>query len=191
MKKSLGANTIILPTPAWVIGTFDKDGSPNAMTAAWAGICCSKPPSIAVSLRAATYTHGNILKRKAFTVNVPSTDYLKETDYFGMASGRDRDKFADTGLTPVKSELVAAPYIDEFPLILECSLTHTIELGLHTQFVGEIRDVKASPEVLAGDGYPDIEKVGPFVYSPGRALYHGIGKLLAEGFKQGREFGKG
>lgn len=186
MKKSLGAQTLIVPTPVWVIGTYDEDGKPNLMTAAWAGVSCSKPPCVAVSLRAATYTHGNISARKAFTVNVPSQEYVRETDYVGIASGRNEDKFTRTGLTPLKSDLVDAPYVAEFHLILECKLVSSLELGLHTHFVGEIADVKVDEEVLDERGYPDIEKIKPFVYTPGAQTYHGIGKLLGKGFSIGK-----
>ena len=141
VKKSVGARTLALPTPTWIVGTYDKEGRPNMMTAAWGGICCSKPPCIYVSLRKATYTYGSLMERKAFTVSIPSEDYVKEADYIGLASGRDVDKFAATGLTPVKSDLVDAPYVKEFPLILECKVIHTIEIGLHTEFIGEIMDV--------------------------------------------------
>jgi flavin reductase (DIM6/NTAB) family NADH-FMN oxidoreductase RutF len=84
MKKSIGANTIVFPAPVFVVGTYDKDGKANAMTASWAGICCSKPPCIYVSLREATYTYGNIVSRKAFTVSIPSQKYIKQADYFGL-----------------------------------------------------------------------------------------------------------
>ena len=86
MKQSLGAKTILYPTPVVVVGTYDKHEKPNMMTAAWVGICCSKPPCIAVSLRKARYTYSNIVERRAFTVNVPSEKYIKETDYVGIAS---------------------------------------------------------------------------------------------------------
>jgi len=111
VKRSLGAKTIAPATPVWVVGTYDHEGKPNAMTAAWAGICCSKPPCVYASLRRATHTYGSIMERKAFTVSIPSEAYVKEADYFGIASGRDADKFAATGLTPVKSDLVDAPYV--------------------------------------------------------------------------------
>ena len=117
MKKSIGAKTIIYPTPVLVVGTYDKAGKPNAMTASWGGICCSKPPAIAVSLRKATYTHGNIVQRKAFTINIPSENYVREADFFGIVSGKREDKFSSSGLTAVKSELVDAPYVEEFPLV--------------------------------------------------------------------------
>jgi flavin reductase (DIM6/NTAB) family NADH-FMN oxidoreductase RutF len=187
MKKSLGARTMVYTTPVWVIATYDRNGRPNAMTAAWGGICCSKPPCIAVSLRKATYSYGNIVERKAFTVNVPSEDYLKQADYFGLVSGRETDKFSASGLTPVRSDKVDAPYIKEFPLVLECKVLHTIEIGLHTEFIGEIIDVLAEEDVLGEQGLPDIVKVRPLVFSPELRTYHGIGKLAGVAFQAGKE----
>ena len=188
MKQSLGAKTLLLPTPVWIVGTYDDAGKPNAAAVAWGGICCSKPPCVGVSLRAATYTHGNIVRRQAFTVNVPSVAQAKEADYFGLASGRDVDKFAATGLTPVKSELVDAPYIAEFPLVAECKLYKTVELGLHTQFVGEIVDVKADESVLDGDS-ANIELVKPFVYNTHRRVYYAIGEAIGPAFEMGKAIG--
>ncbi|WP_414470274.1 flavin reductase family protein [Methanobacterium sp. ACI-7] len=186
MKKSIGAKTIIYPTPVFIIGTYDKDGKPNAMNAAWGGISCSAPPCVSVSLREATYSHGNILQKEAFTVNIPSEEYIKEADYFGMASGRNENKFEVTGLTPVKSDKVDAPYIKEFPLVLECKLVHTAELGLHTHFTGEIMDMKVDENVL-DNGNPDIEKIKPFLYDPSFRAYYGIGKRLGNAFSIGRD----
>jgi flavin reductase (DIM6/NTAB) family NADH-FMN oxidoreductase RutF len=176
--KSLGAKVLAIPTPVWVVGTFDKEGKPNAMTAAWGGVCCSRPPCVQVSLRKATYSYGNIMERKAFTINVPGEEYVAEADFFGTASGRDVDKFAITGLTPVRSELVDAPYVSEFPLVLECRVIHTLEIGLHTQFIGEIMDVKADESSVTERNAPDIEVVNPFVYSPGNRTYNAIGSSL-------------
>ncbi len=187
MKKSLGATTITHPAPAWVIGTYDKEGKANVSTIAWGGICCSRPPCVAISLRKATYSHGNIVARRSFTVNVPSEKYLKEVDYFGTVSGRDKDKFSETGLTTVKSELVDAPYVKEFPLVLECKLLHTIEIGLHTEFIGEIVDVKADEIVLGKDGLIDVEKLKPVIFAPDTAGYYGIGKYLGKAFSIGKK----
>lgn len=142
MKKSIGAKTIVYPTPVFIVGTYDESGKPNAMNVAWGGISCSSPPCVSISVREATYTHGNIVNKKAFTVNIPSENYIREADYFGIASGKNGDKFAATGLTPVKSELVDAPYIKEFPLALECKLVNATEIGLCTSFTGEILDAK-------------------------------------------------
>jgi flavin reductase (DIM6/NTAB) family NADH-FMN oxidoreductase RutF len=187
MKKSLGPRTLAYPTPVWVVGTYDKEGRPNVMTAAWVGVCCSKPPCVAVSLRKATYTYGNIVLRQAFTISVPSEAYVQVADYLGMVSGREVDKFAAAKLTPVRSELVDAPYVQEFPLILECKVLHTVEIGLHTQFIGEILDVKADAAVLGEKGLPDIEKVKPMVFGPEVRTYHGLGKYLGEAFSIGRK----
>jgi flavin reductase (DIM6/NTAB) family NADH-FMN oxidoreductase RutF len=159
------------------------------MNAAWGGISCSSPPCVSISLREATYTHGNIMDKKAFTVNIPSEKYIKEADYFGMASGKNENKFDVTGLTAVKSEKVDAPYIEEFPLVLECKLVHTAELGLHTHFTGEILDVKVDESVL-DNGNPDIEQIKPFLYDPSFRAYYGIGKQLANAFSVGRDLMK-
>jgi flavin reductase (DIM6/NTAB) family NADH-FMN oxidoreductase RutF len=155
MKRSLGAATLAIPSPVWVIGTYDSAGLPNLMTAAWAGIVCSKPPAVSVSLREATYTYANIAERKAFTVNVPSATQAEVADFLGIASGRDVDKFAAAGLTAVRSPLVDAPLVAEFALTLECRLLQSIKLGLHTAFIGEILDVKADEEILA-EGLPSL-----------------------------------
>ena len=187
MKKSFGAKTLIFPAPVWCVGSYDTNGRPNIMTIAWGGICCSKPPCVTISLRKATYTYGNILERKAFTLNVPSEQYVREADYFGIASGRDVDKFKETGHTPVKSDLVDAPYVDEFCMVLECKLVHHYELGLHTHFVGEILDVKIEEAVLADGDKPDIKKIKPFVFSPEVRHYHGIGEFIGKAFDIGKK----
>ena len=186
MKKSLGAKTLLYPTPVSVVGTYDKEGKPNAMAAAWVGVCCSRPPCIAVSLRKATYTYGNIQERRAFTINIPSEEYVKETDYIGIASGKDVDKFTAAKLTPVKSEIVDAPYVKEFPLVLECKLLHTTEIGLHTQFIGEVLDTKADDSVLE-NGLPDLKRVNPFLYVPEVRAYYGVGIYLGKAHSLGKE----
>lgn len=99
-----------------VIGTYDQNGKPNVMTAAWGGICCSKPPCVAIAVQKIRYTYTNLEVHNAFTICVPSVQHLKEVDYFGIASGKKTDKFAASGLTPTKSNIVDAPYVEEFPL---------------------------------------------------------------------------
>lgn len=187
MKKSLGAKTIAYPTPVFIIGTYDSAGKPNVMTVAWGGICCSKPPCISISVREATYTYGNIVERKAFTVNIPSEKQVKEADYYGIVSGRTEDKISTTGMTSIKSDIVDAPYIEEFPVVLECTLLHTNKIGLHTQFVGEIMDVKADGSLLDDKGNPNVEKVRPIMFIPESRTYYGIGKLLGKAFSIGKE----
>ena len=186
MKKSLGSRTLAFPTPVWVVGTYDANDKPNVMTAAWGSICCSKPPCIAVSLRKATYTYGNLVARGAFTISVPSEAHVREADYFGIVSGRDVHKFDQARLTAVASTVVEAPYVAEFPLVLECKLLHTIEIGLHTQFIGEIIDVKADADVMGDDGQPDIMKIQPLIYDTAHKGYHGVSPLLGKAFTVGK-----
>jgi flavin reductase (DIM6/NTAB) family NADH-FMN oxidoreductase RutF len=187
MKKSLGAKTVATPTPTWLIGSYDAEGKPNLMTIAWGGICCSQPPCVTISLRKATYTYACIMERKAYTVGIPSVDFIKEADYCGIATGRDTNKFADLGLTAVKSDLVDAPYANELPVVIECKLLRTVEIGLHTLFIGEIIDIKADEKVLNADGLLDIQKLNPLVYNPSQSSYFSIGSMVGKAFLIGRK----
>jgi flavin reductase (DIM6/NTAB) family NADH-FMN oxidoreductase RutF len=186
MKKSFGAKTLTFPTPVWLIGTYDQNGKPNAATIAWGGVCGSKPPCMAVSLRSATYTHGNIMERKAFTINVPSAAQVEIADYCGIVSGRNVDKFRAAKITAVKSEKVDAPYINEFLMILECKLIDSVEIGIHTHFIGEIIDVKVDESMLGQEGQPDILKINPVIYGPEIQSYYGVGKYLGKAFSLGK-----
>lgn len=178
VKSSLGKSPLILPAPVWIIGSYDSDGNPNVMTASWVGICSSGPASVTISLRESRYTYENIVLRGAFTVNLPSARFAAESAFFGTVSGRDFDKFAATGLTAVRSELVDAPYIAEFPLVVECRVTGTYDAGAHTMFIGEIIDVKADPSILKENGRPDIMKLDPIVYAVGSGDFHRIGESV-------------
>jgi flavin reductase (DIM6/NTAB) family NADH-FMN oxidoreductase RutF len=137
---------------------------------------------VAVSLRAATKTHGSLAGRRAFTVNVPPERLVDAVDHAGTTSGRDEDKFRSTSLTPVRSVLVDAPYVEECPLVLECRLVHTLELGLHTLFVGEILDAKADEDCLGPGGLPDPARLRPVLYASGTSSYLGVGAPLAKAF---------
>ena len=186
MKKSLGAKTLLYPAPVLVVGTYDRDGKPDVMTVSWGGVCCSQPPCVAVSLRKATLSYDNIMARKAFTLSIPSQKHVKEADYFGLVSGRQVDKFAATKLTAVKSKLVAAPYVKEFPLVLECKVVDVAEIGMHTQFIGEVLDVKADEAVIGSGGAIDIQKLNPLVFTSDTQEYYGIGKFIAKVFSAGK-----
>lgn len=187
MKKSLGADTLFYPAPVFLVGTYDSEHKPNIMTAAWGGICCSAPPAITVSLRKATYTYAAILANQGFTINIPTENYVREVDYVGIVSGRSESKFEVLGLTPVKATLVNAPYIHEFPLILECRLQTTVEVGLHTMFVGEVLDVKADSDILGNNGIIDMAKLRPIAFAPGSGEYFGIGDMLGKAFNVGKK----
>ena len=189
MKKSIGAQTLVYPAPVFVVGTYDLEEKPNVMTAAWGGICCSVPPCVAVSIREATYSYRNILDRKAFTISIPSEKYVKEADYFGMVSGKNVDKFSATGLTPAKSEVVDAPYVNEFPFVLECQLLRSVEIGGHTQFIGEIKDTKVDEDIIK-NGDPLIQRITPLILALDSMSYYGVGKYVAKAFSIGKEITK-
>jgi flavin reductase (DIM6/NTAB) family NADH-FMN oxidoreductase RutF len=184
MKKSIGPKTFHFPAPVWLVGTYDANGRPNVMPASWTGICCSQPPCVMVALRKMRYTYENLMARKAFTLSIPSEAQAQIADYMGIVSGRKVDKFAKAGLTAVRSEVVDAPYAQEFPAVLECRLLHTLELGSHTQFIGEIVDVKIDEDALDASGKPLVEKIKPFTYMDG---YWATGPYIGDAYKIGKE----
>jgi len=167
----------------WIIGSYDAAGMANGMTAAWVGICNSKPPCVYASIRRSRHTYDGVVKHQAFTVCVPSAAHAREADYLGIASGRDGDKLARAGLTAVRSDLVEAPYIDEFPVAMECRLHQTMDLGSHTVFIGEVLDVKVEEAGLT-DGQPDADKLDVFVWLD---EYRRLGESLGRAFHIGRD----
>jgi len=188
MKVSLPPQTLMLTYPILIVGSYDAGGKPNIMTAAWGGIACSQPPCISVSLREATLTYHNICASGAFTVNFASEKYVREADFVGMVSGRDTDKFNVAQLTPVKSKQVNAPFVDEFPLSLECKLFKKIPLGSHTMFVGEIMGIVSDQNILGQNGAPDVGKAHPFVWGSSPKMgYYSLGEPVGFGFSSGKE----
>lgn len=191
-KRSLGPQPLLYPEPVLLVGTYDQNGKPNVMTAAWGGICCSEPLSLMVAVRPARWTHDALLQRKAFTVSIASERIAAAADFVGIASGRRHNKFAMAGLTPVKSEKVDAPYVGECPVVLECALSQSVELGAHTMMIGEILDVKADEDCLDASGsHPDIAKVAPLIFDSGARAYYGIGGFVAPAFSVGKALLKG
>lgn len=183
-KVALSPRVSAHPCPVWCVGTYDPAGRPNVMTAAWGGIVCSKPPCISISMRKATYSHGNVVARGAYTVSVAPAAMARQADFFGLESGRAADKFAVAGLTPARSTIVDAPYVAEFPLVLECRLVHTLELGMHTMFVGEVLGVLAEENVLT-DGKPDLARIDPLVFDPDQRFYHAVRTPVGPAFSMG------
>ena len=186
MKKNIGPVLGICPTPVVVVGTYDENDKPNMATLAWAGVCCSEPPSVQVSIRKSRHTYEAIVARKVFSVNVPSVKYVIETDYAGIASGKHEDKFGITNLTPVRGEIIDAPMVMEFPISMECRLTHTLSLGSHDLFVGEILACWVDDSVLAENGKPDPQKVDPLAFTIGVG-YFKLGGFIAASYDVGRK----
>lgn len=179
MKESIGSKTFLYPCPAVGVGTYDAQGKPNVMAVAWTGVVNGNPASISISVRKETHTYGNLMAKMAFTINIASQKYLEQLDLFGKTSGRDTDKFAQTGLTPVRSEFVDAPYVKEFPVILECKVIKAEDLGLHTIFIAEIEDVKVDADCLDEHHLPITKKINPIAYVPGDGTYYALGEPLS------------
>lgn len=191
MKISIPKKTLLYTHPVFIIGSYDKEGVPNIMAASWGGICCSEPPCVSVSLRAATYSYSNILENRAFTVNVPTAQQVNEADYTGIYSGKNENKFESLGLTPLKSDKVNAPYVKEFPLSMICKVVETHDLGLHLQFIGEVIENLVDEEYLGENGLPDIRKIQPFIYDSATRDYYGIGEKLIPAYSQKKKGKKG
>lgn len=188
MKKSLGAINFADPLPMWLIATYDESGKPNMMAAGAGAICNMRPPCLMVSLREVTYTYRAILDRKAFTVNIPSEEHWREADYAGMVSGRNTDKFEDTGFTAVRSALVDAPLIQECPVNFECRLLDKKKLPSHMMFIGEVLDVKVDESVFDGDRGPDVKRIKPIIFSPRWSWkssgYYSVGAKIGDAYSQ-------
>lgn len=190
MFQSLGACTFAIPAPVFLVGSYDAEGKANIMTAAWGGICASQPPCLAVSIARARWSHAAIQARNAFTVSIPSRALVAQADFAGIYSGRSEDKFAALNLTPKTAEHVDAPYVAECPVVIELRLAHTFELGSHTQFVGEIMDVKVHKDCLDAQNIPLPDRIDPLLYVPLTRQYWSMGELVARAFSVGRSVDK-
>ncbi|MDR2493508.1 MAG: flavin reductase family protein [Coriobacteriales bacterium] len=188
MKNSVGAVSLVFPNPVLVVGTYDIDGRANALTLAWGGVAASEPPAVCIAVRPSRYSHEALHRTRAFTVNLPSARYAAEADYFGIVSGSKVDKFATTGLTPVHGTLVDAPYIAEFPYVMECAVTHAVELGTHTLFVGEVKDVKVDNSLLADDGTINWSNADILTFDAAARAYRAPGEAVAQAFNVGKKF---
>lgn len=186
MLISLGPQAFISPAPVMLVGTYDEQGRPNIMTATWGGVCCSQPPCLSVSLRRSTWTCRALQQRNAFTVSLPDRSMVGQADFAGLVSGCQENKFQTLGLTPLPGEHVDAPFVAECPVVLELLLRHTLELGSHIQFVGEIMDVKVRKDCLTSEGLPDASRIDALAFAPLTKEYYGTGDFVARAFAVGK-----
>ena len=183
-KIAMGPETLIYPMPAFLIGA-NVDGKPNFMTAAWSGIVNSTPPMVSVAIRPQRHTLKGVQQTSSFSVNVPSVDQAAETDYCGIAPGTKEDKVAVCEFEVFYGELGDAPMIEQCPVNLECSVAHTLELGSHFLFIGEIKETYVSESCLT-DGKTDVEKIRPLVYVGGAdRQYRALGDVVARAWSAG------
>lgn len=168
--------TMLFPLPVVMVTSVDAQGRPNICTVAWTGTVCTDPPMLSISLRPATLSHQLIRASGEFVVNVPSVHLVKATDFCGVASGRDVDKFEKTGLTSGPAATVRAPLILEAPINLECKTRKTLELGSHTMFLAEITAVQVKASLLTPSGRLALEKDGLAAFAHGG--YYALGKKI-------------
>lgn len=181
MRKNFGVKQFLYPMPVFIIGSYDSDGKPNLMNAAWGGITDTDKISIAMSSHKTT---DNILKSKAFTVSIGTKEYMEACDYVGLVSGnKDKNKFKKSGFTEVKSEFVNAPVIQELPITLECEF-YSYE---NEVMVGKIINVSCDEKYLGPDGLPDLDKFTPITYDPIHQDYLELGDAVGEAFSIGKE----
>lgn len=182
MRKNFGAKPMCYPMPVYIIGTYNADGTPNAMNAAWGGI--SEETEITICVDSSHKTAENLLARKAFTVSMATAKMLTACDYVGIVSGnKEPDKFTKAGFHATKSQFVDAPLIDELPMALECEVISYDEESC--RLVGRIVNVCADEAVLGENGKVDAAKLQPITYDPMNHHYLVLGEKVGQAFHDG------
>ena len=177
-KKLLKPTTALSPVPAVMVSCCNEAGEKNIITIAWVGTLCSEPPMIGIGIRKSRFSYHMIEETGEFVVNLPSESLTWATDFCGVNSGRNVDKFGELELNPVAGEEVKAPLIDECPVNIECKVKDIIELGSHDLFVGQVVAVHAEDDLLDDKGRFRIEDADLIAY--GRSTYWSIGEALGE-----------
>lgn len=182
MRKNFGAKAVCYPMPVFIIGTYNADGTPNAMNAAWGGI--SEEQEITICVDASHKTAENLQARKAFTVSMATAETMAACDYVGIVSGNKvPDKFARAGFHAAKSAFVDAPLIEELPMALECQVISYDEESC--RLVGRIVNVCADESVLGENGKVDVQKLRPITYDPMNHQYLVLGEKVGQAFHDG------
>lgn len=182
MRKNFGAKAMCYPMPVYMIATYNEDGTPNVMNAAWGGI--SEETEISICVDCEHRTAKNILARKAFTVSMATAKYMAACDYVGIVSGNKvPDKFAKAGFHATGSQFVDAPLIDELPMAIECKLiSYNPE---SCRLVGQIVNVCADESILGENGKVDVSKLQPITYDPMNHHYLVLGQKVGQAFHDG------
>jgi len=182
----MGAQTFIYPMPVLLVGA-NVDGKPNFMAVAWGGIANGVPPMISLAIRPQRYTFKGIKENMAFSVNIPSSDMVKEADYCGIVSGANVNKVEVCQFKVFYGKVENAPLIEQCPVNLECKVVHILGLGSNSLVIGTIEEAHVSDTCLT-DGKPDVTKIKPLSYvtSPARQ-YQVLGEIIADAFSAGAE----
>jgi len=184
MRHNLGIKTLLYPQPVLIIGTYDENGNPNAMNAAWGGI--SEEDQVTVCVDSRHKTTENLLSSGAFTLSIGTKSEVIACDYVGIVSGKtENNKFEKAGWKAIKSEFVNAPIIDKLPLCLECSVISYDKDSC--QLKGKIINVSADESILKHDNKIDVGKLSPISFDPDNLQYLVIGESIAKAFNIGKE----
>ncbi len=184
-KEILPPRALMLIRPITLVGA-NVAGKPNFMTTGSGGPISTDPPLIAMPLRHQRYTLKGVLENRTFSVNIPSIELMKETDYCGLISGSTVDKVSDCNFKIFYGKLTTAPMIEQCPVNLECTLVHIISTISHYIIIGRIDNTYISSEYLK-DGSPDVNKLNPLIWSADRVEYVTVGQTLAKSHSIGRQ----
>lgn len=188
-KQQWKPGNMLYPLPAVMVSVADKKGNHNIITVAWAGTVCTNPPMLSISVRPERHSYHMIRETGEFVVNLTTEELTYATDYCGVRSGRDVDKFKEMHLTAEPASKVAAPMIKESPVNIECKVKEVLELGSHHMFLAEVVAVHVDESYMNDKNKFELSKAKPIVYSHGE--YYGIGKLLGSfGYSVRKKNGK-
>jgi len=182
MRKNFGAKEMCYPMPVFIIGTYNEDGTPNAMNAAWGGV--TEEAQLTICVDAEHKTAENVLARKAFTVSMGTAETVTACDYVGIVSGnKEPQKFAKAGFHATKSDFVDAPLIDELPMALECEMISYDPESCH--LVGRVINVCVDEAYLDEKGKVDVKKLQPITFDPVHHNYLVLGEAVGQAFRSG------
>lgn len=178
-KVSWRPGTMIYPLPAVLVTCGDSRDEWNMLTVAWTGTICSDPAMCYISVRPERFSYPIIKRTMEFTINLTTADMAKATDWAGVRSGKNYDKWKETGLTPIPGEMVKCPTIGESPLSIECRVKSVMNLGSHDMFIAEVVNVRADDRFIDPEtGKFSLEKSGIMAYCHG--FYYELGELLGK-----------
>ena len=177
-RENWRAGNMLYPLPAVMVSCQRPGEKPNIITVAWTGTVCSSPAMVSISVRPERYSYDIIKETGEFVINLTTEKLARATDFCGVRSGRDVDKFAQMQLTAGKSVHVEAPLIEESPVNIECSTVQILELGSHHMFVAEVLGVDVDDKYLDKNGKFQLNQAGLMVYSHGE--YFGLGKKIGK-----------
>lgn len=177
MKEYWKGGNMLYPVPAVLVSVGTMENK-NVFTVAWCGTVCTNPPMLYISVRKERYSYPIIVENKEFVVNLTTKDLSFATDYAGVKSGKDTDKFKDLGLTAIESKYVKAPSISESPVNIECRVREIIPLGSHDMILADILGVTIENSYMDENGKFDLKKANVITYSHGE--YYGLGEYLGK-----------